>query len=203
MTDTELIQERIESLEESVEYFSAKNKADREIYVAASFINNLNIEYEDSEFYSPEQDPPDVIFRDIEFEIKEILDPGRRRHKEYKEELEKARTITDPQELLSMYRPIDKNITEIYLLCLETTRALTKYPLAVRASTDLLYYVNLQDVMGLSETPFPDTTELGALGWRSVSFVMGHRSCVLTTKLDASDIIVKAAHPIHHRHYHD
>jgi hypothetical protein len=98
MNDAEFIQERIEALEESVEFFSAKNKTEREIWVAESFIQNLNIGYEESEFYSPEKDPPDVVFRDLAFEVKEILDPGRRRHDEYKEELENARKATNAQE---------------------------------------------------------------------------------------------------------
>jgi hypothetical protein len=202
MNDAEFIQERIEALEESVEYFSAKNKTEREIWVAESFIKNLNIQYESTEFHSPEQDSPDVVFRDLEFEVKEILDPGRRRHDEYKEELENARKATNAQELLTMYKPIDKSIQEIYQLCLEATRELTKYPGAVRASTDLLFYVNLEHVMELFETPYPDTTELELFGWRSVSFVMGHRSSVFTTRLNTSDILVKAAHPIHHRYHH-
>jgi hypothetical protein len=202
MNDAEFIQERIEALEESVEYFSAKNKAEREIWVAESFIKNLNIGYEQSEFRASEQDPPDVVFRDLVFEVKEILDPGRRRHDEYREELENARKAKNAQELLSMHSPIDKTIEEIYQLCLEATRTLIRYAPAVRASTDLLFYVNLQHLMGLSETPYPDTAELESCGWRSVSFVMGHRSHVFTTKLDAPDILVKAAHPVHHRYSH-
>jgi len=202
MNDTEFIKDRIEALEESVKYYSARNKAEREIWVAESFIKNLNIDYEQAEFNSPEQDPPDVVFRDLAFEVKEILDPGRRRHDEYKQELENARKAKNAQELLSMFTPIDKTIQEIYQLCLEATRALIKYPPAMRASTDLLFYVNLEHVMELFETPYPDTTELESCGWRSVSFVMGHRSHVFTTKLDAPGILVKAAHPVHHRCSH-
>ncbi len=202
MNDAEFIQERIEALKESVEYYSAKNKAEREIWVAESFIKNLNIDYVESEFHSSSQDPPDVVFRDLAFEVKEILDPGRRRHDQYKEELENARKAIGAQELLSMYRPVDKTIQEIYQLCLDATRALIKYPPAVRAATDLLFYVNLQHVMGLFETPYPDITELESCGWRSVSFVMGHRSHTFTTKLDAPDVFVKSAHTVHHRYNH-
>ena len=206
MTDTDntsLIQDRIEALEESVQYFSSHNKSEREIWVAESFINNLNISYDNSEFLAPQQDPPDVTFRSAQFEIKEILDPGRRRHEEYKKKLEHARTISDPQELLRQFTPIDKTITEIYELCLASTQKLTKYPPAVRSSTDLLYYVNLQDVMGLTETPFPGIDELQELGWRSVSFVQGHRSCVFTTCEHAPEFLLKAAHLIHHRSHHE
>lgn len=145
----------------------------------------MNIEYEEYEICTPEQDPTDVIFRDVEFEIKEILDPGRRRHQEVKIELENAHKV--------------KSIEEIYQLCLDATIALTKYPEAVRASTDLLFYVNLKNVMELIESSFPDASEMESLGWRSVSFIMGHRSCVLTTKPGASNILVKAVSSISYR----
>ncbi len=62
-------------------------------------------------------------------------------------------------------------------------------------------YVNLQNVMGLVETPFPDTADLKKLGWRSVSFVMGHRGCVLTTNNNAPSFLVSASHKISHRNY--
>ena len=197
--DTNLIKERIQSLEESVVYFGVKNKEKRERWVARAFIRNLNIPFEDTEAQSPAQDPPDVVFRDAKFEIKEILEEDRRRHKEYKEELAHARTINDPQELLTQYTPVDKTITDIYQLCLDRTLTLTKYPTAVREATDLLYYVNLQHVMGLIDAPFPDTSELQALGWRSVSFVKGFHSCVLTTNTDTPDFLIKAAHLIYLR----
>ncbi|MCU7806955.1 MAG: DUF1780 domain-containing protein [Candidatus Thiodiazotropha sp. (ex Semelilucina semeliformis)] len=202
MTDAgeiDLIKERVQSLEESVQFFGARYKSEREIWVANSFITNLNIPFEKAEVISPEQDPPDVIFRDAQFEIKEILDPGRRRHAEYKKMLEHARTITDPKQLLLEFTPIDKTIAEIYELCLKETKALTKYPTALRADTDLLFYVNLYHVMGLTEEPFPDTSELAALGWRSVSFVKGYRSCVLTASPGAPEFLASIAENIRHR----
>ena len=201
MTDTgeiDLIKERVQALEESVQFFGARNKSEREIWVANTFIKNLNIPFQKVELISPEQDPPDVIFRDAQFEIKEILDPGRRRHAEYKEKLEHARTITDPKQLLREFTPIDKTITEIYELCLKETKDLTKYPTAVRTDTDLLFYVNLDHVMGLTEEPFPDTSELAALGWRSVSFVKGYRSCVLTASPGAPEFLANIAEKIRH-----
>lgn len=202
MTDSDeinLIKERVQSLEESVQFFSAHNKTEREIWVANSFINNLNISFEESELLSPDQDPPDVIFRNARFEIKEILDPGRRRHAEYKEKLEYAKTITDPKQLLREFTPIDKTVTEVYELCLKEAQGLIKYPPAVRADTDLLFYVNLHHVMGLIEEPFPDTSELTTLGWRSVSFVNGYRSCVLTVSSSAPEFMKDIVHTIQHR----
>lgn len=202
MNEIDLIQDNIKALEESVKYYSPQKKEERELWVGNSFIASLNIQFEDDEIKTPEQDPPDVIFRDAEFEIKEILDPNRRRHEEYKKLLEKAYLIKKPDELLTQFRPVEKTITEIYQLCLEKTQSLVnKYAPSVIKSTDLLYYINLQNVMGLIETPFPDTTDLKKLGWRSVSFVMGLRSCVLTTNNNASSFLVSASHKISHRNY--
>lgn len=48
-----------------------------------------------------------------------------------------------------------------------------KYAPTVRAHLDLLFYVNLQHVIVLDESPFPDTSTLARYGWRSVSFVKG------------------------------
>lgn len=114
MEDDEFIQDRIAALEESVEYFGSANKAERERWVVRAFLENMNIQYAEEDVVSPDQDPPDVIALGGSFEVKEILDPGRKRHKEYKDELERVKQITDPQDLLTSFRPKDSSITEIY-----------------------------------------------------------------------------------------
>lgn len=56
----------------------------REWHVAVDFLTNLHFGVDESEVFTLDVDPPDVIFRDARFEVKEILDPGRRRHDEVK-----------------------------------------------------------------------------------------------------------------------
>jgi hypothetical protein len=201
MDDQEFLAQRIKDLEDSVAYFSPHNKQEGERWVAAAFVENLRVEHTEDEFVSPDDDPPDVIFRDARFEIKEILDPGRRRHDEYKAELKRARTLTDPKDLLQMFRPKDETLCEIYRRCAESTLALErKYPLAVRSDTDLLFYVNLINVFKIIEIPYPDTSGLESSGWRSVSFVKGQRSCCFFARSDAPDFIKQTLGHVSHLH---
>lgn len=80
MSDEDFIDDRRRALKESIAYFSTKNKAERERWVCLELVQNLGIAYDETEIVSPENDPPDVIFRDARFEVKEILDQGRKRH---------------------------------------------------------------------------------------------------------------------------
>src|SRR5690348_13841895 len=52
-----------------------------------------------------QQIPPDVKFRDAAFEIKEVLDEGRKRHDEYRDHLRRAWAARSPEELLEPYHP--------------------------------------------------------------------------------------------------
>ncbi|MCI0654818.1 MAG: DUF1780 domain-containing protein [Methylococcaceae bacterium] len=115
--DAEFIADRIAALEESVRYFSSENKAERERWVVEALLENMNIPHRAEDVVSPEQDPPDVLALGCEFAVKEILDPGRKRHQEYKEELERAETVTDPQDLLTGFTPVDSSVQEIFQLC--------------------------------------------------------------------------------------
>lgn len=199
--DQEFLAQRIKDLEASVAYFAPGNKQESERWVANSFVQNLRIPYTQAEIVSPDDGPPDVEFRDARFEIKEILDPGRRRHDEYKQELERARNLSESKDLLKMFTPKDISLEEIYRLCEQVAFGLDKkYPKAVRESLDLLLYVNLTDVVYVTEQPYPDTSALACSGWRSVSFVMGQRSCCFYARNDASEFIQKAVGHVSHLH---
>ena len=201
MYDKEFLAQRIKDLEDSVADYSPNKKQERERWVAEAFLKNLRIEHAKTEIVSPDDDPPDVIFRDARFEIKEIQDPDRRRHDEYKAELKRARMLTDPKDLLQMFIPKDKTLSEIYRRCVESTLSLEKkYPLVVRSSMDLLFYVNLRHVFEVVEIPYPDTSDLASSGWRSVSFVMGQRSCCFSARNDAPDFIRQALGHVSHLH---
>ena len=173
MTDEEFIDDRRRGLKESIEYFSAKNKAERERWVCLEFVQNLGIAFDEAEVVSPEKDPPDVAFRDAKFEIKEILDPGRKRHAEYKAALQKALTISDPQDLLELYAP--KDITPVQIgerVLAELNDLNHHYPRKVCEETDLLFYVNLQEHQ-LKIGLMPPAPDFGSFGWRSISAVLG------------------------------
>jgi hypothetical protein len=198
MDDEEYLQSIRTGLKESVAFFASQDKFVREKYALSEFLTNLGIEYRESELL-PGGDPPDVVFRDGQFEVKEIMDKGRRRHAQYKEALARAEATTDPADLLENFSPKDLTLKEVHDLVYAVAADLTtKYPAAVRKEMDLLFYVNLQDVMGLIETPHPNVRDLEALSYRSISFVAGHRSCVFCAEPSAPDFL-RSHHGVTHR----
>ncbi|TAM45550.1 MAG: hypothetical protein EPN55_07940 [Gammaproteobacteria bacterium] len=201
MTDEDYLEAQRKAIAESVDFFRSEKKSERERWVVNEFLMNLGFCFTEREVRSVRQDPPDVQFRDAAFEIKEILTEGRRRHQEYKENLDKAVRATKPSDLLEDFTPRDTTISDVYVRILKeaTTLANEKYPLTVRKELDLLFYVNLNDVFGLIETPFPDTASLTSLNWRSVSFLMGYRSCTLVAEEHAPNFIKDARGFIIHR----
>ena len=195
------IQTVVKAREESVRFFSSAAKSERELWVAKEFLENLGVKFLDSELAVPVSDPPDVAFRGALFEIKEIMNQGRRRHAEFKDSLKRARAATSIDELFEQYTPRDITYTEVYALVLERASKLatSKYPLAVRQGLDLLFYVNLEDVHGFVGSPLPAQETIRAMGWRSVSFLMGCISCVIVAQPNAPDLLLRVEHQIKKR----
>lgn len=196
----DFIKERIAALENSIEFFSSGNKSERERWVVGRFLENMNLPHNENDIEIPAEDPPDVVALSGFFEVKEILDPGRRRHQEYKNALKVAKEATSPQELLTEGAPRDSSIIEIYELCRECIIKLEKkYPPKVRESLDLLFYVNLQRLMDVEENPFPDIAELRSSRWRSVSFIEGQMACCFYAGAQAPAWLQERAGVVHHK----
>lgn len=190
MTDEEFLEDRRNALRESIDYFSSKNKAERERWVCHEFVKNLGLSYAESEVVTPSDEPPDVAFRDSRFEIKEILDPGRRRHEEYKISLQKALKATDPQDLLEQFTPQDITPVQIGERIVVALQGLEKhYAPATRRQLDLLFYVNLQEHF-LKVGPMPPTSIFAPYGWRSVSAIMGWGALIFFTESDAPSFLL-------------
>ncbi|MDE2124518.1 MAG: DUF1780 domain-containing protein [Betaproteobacteria bacterium] len=190
MTNEEFLEDRRCALRESVEYFSAKNKPERERWVCQEFILNLGLAFDETEVITPDDEPPDVVFRDGWFEIKELLDHGRRRHAECKASLQKALQATDPQDLLEQFTPQDITPEQIggrILKQLETLQ--DHYAPAARRNLDILFYVNLQEHF-LKVGPMPPAIEFAPYGWRSVSAIMGWGALVMFAASDATTFLV-------------
>lgn len=181
MNDEEFLEERRLALRASVEYFSAKNKTERERWVCIQFLNCLGLAFDEKEVVAPAEDPPDVEFRSARFEIKEILDSERRRHAEYKALLDQALHATAPSELLVEYSISDitpMQVGELILLALERLQNL--YAPAVREGLDLLFYVNLLK-RSLVDGPMPEVDQFSSFGWRSITALFDESALVLFT----------------------
>lgn len=158
-----------EALEASVDFFSPDRKTERELWDCEAFLSNLNVSFETTELLPQEDDPPDVVFRDARFETKEILDPGRRRHQEYKDALAKARLAKDPKELLEDYHPQYLTPDEIAALVqAELDGLVNRYEPRLLPTLDLFFYVNLKS-HSIEPGPIPDAVRFANYGWRSIS----------------------------------
>jgi hypothetical protein len=56
---------------ESVDFFASQNKFIRESWVVAEFLTNLSIPFIETDFKQCKIDPPDVVFGEAQFEVKE------------------------------------------------------------------------------------------------------------------------------------
>jgi hypothetical protein len=185
-----LLKERIASLEESVNYFSSTAKADRELWVCDSFLRNLGIQDAGAGLSRVDDDPPDVTYLDLRFEVKEILDPGRRRHAEYKLALERARVSKSMGELAEAWNSEPISLVKIAETVADlAAREAIHYAPSHRRSLDLLCYVNYMNRFPVPDTKQYDATPLGASGWRSVSLICGLFAWVLYSASDAPDLL--------------
>jgi len=175
------------SMKAAVDFFSNRNKLDREIWVVKHFLEKQSINYQDCEILEADE-PADVAFRDAQFQVKELFPEGKRRGDEYKEKLKKALDTETDSDLLEQYTPSSISFTEIVELCSEYTSKLIdefKYGVVERKKVDLLFYFNY---VRCHEIP-PDNYEFNINGFRSVS-VVGNRYCsVLSATNDAPDFI--------------
>ena len=187
MSDHELLEAIRRSRRASIDFFSSRNKPEREKWVCRTFLRNLRITFEDADILSRDCDPPDVIFRKARFEIKEVLDPGRHRHDEYKAAHRKSLETTDPRELFALFTPKDITPCDLAEIVRIKTETLT-HRYSQTDQLDLLFYVNLREHFS-SPGPMPELRRFPGSGWRSISVVQGSRALVLFAAADAPDFL--------------
>jgi hypothetical protein len=186
----------IEHRRKSVQLFSPTGKIERELWVTREFLDVLGVAYAASELKQPKDDPPDVIFRDANFEIIELYDDDRKRHDEYKDKLKKAEAARDYSEIGEVVS-WDMEPVSLPELLLEVEgylqRKKGRYSLATKARLDVLVYINLQKKIVEDEdhelpTPLPQRSPLRE--WRSVALVFnGHIVCVPHASNSSPEII--------------
>jgi len=201
MTNKEFLADRRAALEDSIRYFSGANKAERERWVVVEFLTNLDIRHEDAEVASSPEDPPDVLFRDCRFEIKEILEPGRKRHDEYKQKHEKSLQAKHPRDLLEEYSPEHFTPDEIGEIVREAMpKYQTRYRQEIRQGMDLLFYVNYTNHFQ-KPGPVPSSDIFEPFGWRSVSVLEGWTSMTLFASERAPGLLRTRVGLLYHRKF--
>ena len=154
-----------------VDLFSRQFKNWREWKTAVNFLTNLHIGIDEAQVFCSPYDPPDVLYRDAAFEIKEIMDEGRLRHDEVKRS--RQRPIKNgAKDELNQWSVIDLPPEDASLLVVKQLDVLAKRYLAeVKARTDLLFYINKVNHW-FDDGPVPSSDLFEPYGWRSVSAVI-------------------------------
>lgn len=189
MDEKEILNNHIKAIEKSIDFFSGSKKRYREKWVVKQFLNNLHIEFKDTEIKISPEEPPDIIFRNARFEIKEVLDEDRKRHKEYKEALEKAKNVTKFSDLFENYSPQEVTIQDIAELI---EQKLKEYILdsTLYSKIDMLFYVNLLNVHFVKNSAYSFTNKELWQKWRSVSMIEnGKINFVFCSSNNAPDFI--------------
>ena len=180
-------EKRIRDLKESIAFFSNPEKLNREKWVVRRLLHALKVAFREEEMTGAEE-PVDVSFRDARFQVKEMLDEGRRRTDEFKNKLEKVRSAKEYKDLLEHYTPIDISFTEVVGRCYGYAKTLlsqSKYGRRECKSIDLLIYFNWLDPHIIPPTEVSNEE----IGFRSLSIVSNSYCAVAYASIDAPKLL--------------
>ena len=192
MDDSDYLRLLTRQAEEANAFLSNARRWERERWVCQRLLTALNVRHRQDEF-STGQEPPDVLFRDANFEVFFVLDKGRRLNDEWKEELERRRSALSLSQLLRREtRPRRIPAVELQARLSPTLRK-KAHNYRERGldlgDLDLLAYVSLKrDVLDLN-SHFPPPGEYLRQGWRSLSVVGPTFARVLFAHSDAPDFL--------------
>lgn len=153
----------------------------------SEFLRNLGASFKDSDLISG-SNPPDVIFKNAAFEIKEIDEKNRKRGDEYKEKIKQAKSAKTLKDLYPDYQFKEINLPEIINRINEVIASLV-YDSSFCEKTDLLFYINYSLI---GEHNYTITANDAWIKWRSISMLTNNNtSCVLFAN-DTAPEFVKA-----------
>ncbi len=185
MKDDQFLQEIIADTKESVEFFSNRNKSERERCVVRAFLRCLGLPFEEKDLLCNEPEPIDVGALGGRFQITEVLAPDRLRHKEYQDRLEKLNKESSVDGLFDRWqKPQAVSWSHVVRLVLARLSNKTSH-----ADIDALVYVNLPQTILNVKSPKPNFSTIGKLGWRSVSVVHLPYSVVMSAADNAPGFI--------------
>jgi len=184
------IEGRRKAIADAVQYFGAgeNKKFEREKWVALRFAKDVGAPPLDKPPEKPDDIAIDCSYRDANFQIKTIFEPGRRPHGEYKDALKKASNAKSPQDLLEEISIDNLATAEIVdMVASALPEYAAHYSDSAKRQLDLLVYVNkwgfTRDGAEVQKADF------SLHGYRSVSVLTNDGSFVLGAEDDAPDFI--------------
>jgi len=193
MDDSDYLRLLTHQAEQANAFLSNARKWERERWVCQRLLQALNVSHRIEEFSAAGQEPPDVLFREANFEVFFVLDEGRRLNDEWRAELERRRSAFSLSQLVRREaRPRRIAVTELQARLAPTLRKKAHNYLERGldlSELDLLAYVNLKRAVPDFNSHFPPPTEYLRQGWRSLSLVGPTFARVLFAHPDAPDFL--------------
>lgn len=193
MDDSDYLRLLTRQAEQANDFLSNARKWERERWVCQRLLLSLNVPFRQEEFGSASQEPPDVQFREANFEVFFVLDEGRRLNDEWRAELERRRGALSLSQLLRRERR-PRRIPAVELQArLAPTLRKKAHNYRERgidlSELDLLAFASLKYELPDFNTPFPPPGEYLRQGWRSLSLVGPTYSRVLFAHADAPEFL--------------
>ena len=175
MDDSDYLRLLTHQAEQANAFLSNARKWERERWVCQRLLQALNVRHHLDEFGASGQEPPDVLFREANFEVFFVLDQGRRLNDEWRAELDRRRSAFSLSQLVRREaRPKRIGAAELQARLAPTLRKKSHNYLERGldpGELDLLAFVSLKRAVPDFNSHFPPPTEYLRQGWRSLSLV--------------------------------
>lgn len=199
-SEGEYLQELQAHAADTLRYLSDTCKPERERAVCRAFLRCSGVPFSESEIVAPASEPADVLFREARFQVRELLEPGRRRGDEWKlKRIRAARARSMGDVTVDWPPPTPMSYSD---LTVAITHALEeksrKYGTRQCSKIDALVYANLTWTRFLRADTSPgDISGLKAQGWRSVSIVFPPYGIVLSATENAPGFLQRLLGRVH------
>jgi len=168
-------------------------KPERERMIVRAFLRCIGVTFASEEVRSPQEDPPDVVFRDAAFEVTEDLG-GRKRGDEWREREERFAAAKSIEDVMEPYTP-SQQITagDSWQQAVDALgKKAIRYGISGCAHLDGLVYLtpggaHMWPIEAISTSDL--TEELVRQGWRSASLLLPPYGVVLSAGSDAPEFM--------------
>jgi Putative endonuclease, protein of unknown function (DUF1780) len=196
MEEEKAIQDIIKSIEETISLFSRSGRTKTETWVTQQLLENLGTDFKEDELKHG-NNPPDVVFRNEEFEIKEVDEEGRKRGDELKKKLEKAKSAKSLKDLMAPYKFKEITLQEVVNRIHKKLKEFAYAPDFCK-NTNILFYINYT-LIGKHEYEISERNIWEK--WRSVSMITNNNfSCVFLASNDIAKFMKSAVGILTERH---
>jgi hypothetical protein len=174
-TDEEYRKRLAQRTRDSIVFFSNQQKAERERSVVRAFLRFLGVAFKEEDLKVSQPEPVDVAVFGAQFQITDVLGPGRKRHGEFKKRLMELETISNGNPCEVDWRnPVPMGWDEIVRLIGGVLPKKTAH-----SDIDLLVHIALGErFLNLKSAP-ADFTNIVSSRWRSVSITFPPFAVVL------------------------